>query len=96
MVAGVRVDTHDKGVRMRDDRHGGHRTFPLVMDLVGGREGRYRSGQESLRNRTVRGHVRKGGQSSNDSVVVGRTGTGRPPPMNGQIGSMTPRGSVDC
>jgi hypothetical protein len=28
MVAGVRVDTHDKWVGMSDDEHGGHGTFP--------------------------------------------------------------------
>jgi hypothetical protein len=34
MVAGVRIDTHDKWVGMSDDGHGGHDTFPRVMDMV--------------------------------------------------------------
>jgi hypothetical protein len=80
MVAGVRVDTHDKWVGISDDGHGDHGTFPRVMDMV------QRPSQAGISPVGVTSEQHcdgsrppRGGQSSDQATEVGRTVTGRPP-----------------
>ncbi|MNW26743.1 hypothetical protein D3C74_35200 [compost metagenome] len=42
----------------------------------------------------MKGHVQRGGQSSNEATEVGRVGTGQSTTVGGHVNQMTPRGAV--